>query len=156
MTIDSGVRPAHCRVAAASLLLLAGLLLTAAVAFAAKPAKGKTYSGEIKRSATVQFPISFKASRSGKRVSGFSFPSSYPVYCQGGGFGAPQSRSARISRRGTFEVKLPIVFTPTHQRQGFVRVSGRFLRHKREKGEITTHFDKSPSCNGAAHYSAHA
>ncbi len=137
-------------------LVLGGLLLTAAFAFAAKPAKGKTYSGVIRVNATVRDPISFKVSSSGAKVIKFSFPSGYPIYCQGGGFGIPQTSSARISNRGTFKAKLPIVFTPTHTRQGFLKVSGRFRSHKREKGRVVTDFTHSPSCNGTSKYATRA
>jgi hypothetical protein len=139
-----------------SVLVLAGLLVIPAPASAVHPAKGKTYSGEIKQSVTVQFPISFKVSSTGKSVSKFRLPNGYPVYCQGGGFGSAHSRRAKISRRGTFRAKLPIIFAPTHQHQGFLKVTGKFRSHKRETGKVVTGFTNGSSCGGSSKYSTRA
>jgi hypothetical protein len=146
------------------------LFLTAIVVVAAagaalaakpgKPAKGATYSGNITRVVTTggntfksTFPISFKVSKNGKKVSGFKLISGYPVYCQGGGFGTAQSTSAKISAKGTFKVKLALYFAPEHSHQGFVIVSGKFGKHKEESGTIKTDFTKfGSSCNGTSKY----
>lgn len=125
----------------------------AAVALAA-PIRHATYRGTIERASNVIFHISFKVSANGRRVSGFALPNGYPVYCQGGGFGSVQAASGTITARGTFKVKLPIVFAPTHQHQGFVIVTGRFAKHGGESGKVTTAFTKYKICNGTSSYAA--
>lgn len=141
---------------AVALTTLVAVTGGAAAAVAAKPVRGATYSGKISRVSNVTFPISFKVSANGKRVSSFVLASSYPVYCQGGGFGAVQPASGTVSKRGTFKVKLPIYFAPAHQHQGFVIVTGAFGKHGRESGTLKTDFTHSSSCNGTSRYSTQA
>ena len=144
-----------CRLASAiAVTALVALTGGAVAALAAKPVSGATYSGKISRTSNVTFPISFKVSANGKRVSSFVFTSSYPVYCQGGGFGAVQPSSGTISKHGTFKVKLPIYFAPAHEHQGFVIVTGRFAKHGKEHGKVRTDFTHSSSCNGTSSYSS--
>jgi len=128
------------------------------LALAAKPSKGATYSGQItvhRGTITRNYPISLKVSASGRQVASFDV-SLYPVYCEGGGFGAPVSKTARISSKGTFRAALPLVFAPTHQNQGSLVVSGRFGPHHSLSGKVTTDFSKSTSCNGTARFHATA
>lgn len=139
--------------AAIAVTALVAVTAGAAAALAAKPVSGATYSGKISRTSNVTFPISFKVSANGRRVSSFVLTNSYPVYCQGGGFGAVQPGSGTISRRGTFTVKLPIYFAPDRQHQGFVIVTGAFAKHGRESGKVKTDFTRSSSCNGTSSYS---
>jgi hypothetical protein len=146
-----------------SLGLAAGLLLSCAVALpawsvAASPKKGKTYSGEIRRTAggTITLPISFEVSKNGRKVHDFSLPSSYPVYCEGGGFGEAEDATAKISKKGTFNAKLPLYFAPSHEHQGFVKISGKFGKKGHESGKVVTDFTKSKSCNGTSNYSTKA
>ncbi len=136
------------------LVALVALLGGAAAALAAKPVKGATYQGKLKlaHASNVTYPIRFKVSTNGKRVSGFSLSHGYPVYCQGGGFGQQQTASGTISKTGKFTVKLPIYFAPAHQHQGFVIVTGTFAKHGRESGTVMTDFTKSHECNGKATY----
>jgi hypothetical protein len=143
-------------------LTIVGVLAAASVALAAKsvkPVKGATYSGKMTRVVKSMgntfkstFPISFKVSKNGKKVSGFTFTSSYPVYCQGGGFGSPQAASGKISAKGTFKVKLPLYFAPAHSHQGFLIVSGKFGKKKKASGTVKTDFTKFSTCNGTAKY----
>ncbi|HEY2596308.1 MAG TPA: hypothetical protein VGK33_20640, partial [Chloroflexota bacterium] len=65
----------------------------AAAALAAAPIKGATYKGKLSVASNVTFPISFKVSTNGKRVGSFKLSNGYPIYCQGGGFGALQPAS---------------------------------------------------------------
>ena len=139
--------------AAIALTALVAVTIGPVAALAAKPVSGATYSGKISRASNVTFPISFKVSANGKRVSSFVLASSYPVYCQGGGFGAVQPASGTISKHGTFKVKLPIYFAPAHQHQGFVIVTGTFAKHGKESGTVRTDFTRSSSCNGTSRYS---
>jgi hypothetical protein len=60
-------------------ILLATLVAVAggtATAGAAAPIKGASYQGKLKlpRASSVTFPISFKVSANGKRVSDFNLP----------------------------------------------------------------------------------
>jgi hypothetical protein len=137
---------------AISLATVVALLVGTAAALAAKPIKGATYRGGIKRSSNVTYSISFKVSANGKRVGSFSLPNGYPVYCQGGGFGQAQAGSGKVSKTGKFTVKLALYFAPTHQHQGFVIITGKFGKHGKESGTVTTDFTTSHVCNGTATY----
>jgi hypothetical protein len=123
-----------------------------AVAFAATPIKGATYAGKIARTSNVTYSISFRVSAKGKRVSNFTLANGYPVYCQGGGFGAVQKASGSVAKNGTFDVKLPIYFSPTHQHQGFVIITGSFAKHGKESGKVMTDFTHGTTCNGTSRY----
>lgn len=151
-------RPA--RFSIAFILLALASLSICAVAVATHPAKGKTYAGAINQSfdgkVVNSFPISFSVSQNGKKVKKFILPSSIPIYCEGGGFGGVSGGSASITEAGTFKVKLPIIFAPTHQHQGFVTITGKFRPKKVESGSITTEFTKVKSCNGTSKYSTTA
>lgn len=144
---------------AIALLVLASLSICAA-ALAAHPAKGKTYTGTIDQAfngkIVNRFPISFSVSQNGGTVKKFTLPSNIPIYCEGGGFGGVSGGSASVTKAGTFKVKLPIVFAPTHERQGFAIITGKFGPKKAESGSITTEFTKAKSCNGTSKYSTSA
>ncbi len=124
----------------------------AAAAFATTPVKGARYTGTISRRSNNTFSISFKVSANGKRVSNFTLANSYPVYCQGGGFGAMQTGSGSITKKGTFKVKLPLYFAPLHQHQGFLIITGTFGMFARESGKVTTDFTHSSTCKGTSSY----
>ncbi|HEX5309114.1 MAG TPA: hypothetical protein VFW38_08560 [Solirubrobacteraceae bacterium] len=137
-----------------SVAVAVALIATTGVALAARPIRGATYSGTIKRAhAGVADAISFKVSANGKKVSGFTLPNGYPAYCEGGGFGEAQSASGKVTSKGTFTVKLPIYFAPAHQHQGFVIVTGSFGKHGKESGKVKTDFTKATTCNGTSSYS---
>jgi hypothetical protein len=127
-------------------------LVAASAALAAKPIKGATYSGTIHRSSNVAYTIKFKVSKNGTHVGGFTVPL-LPVYCQGGGFGTPQSVVAKITKKGTFQAKLPIYFAPAHSTQGFLIVTGKFAKHGKESGKATTQFTHVTACDGTSTYS---
>jgi hypothetical protein len=142
-------------------ILVASVSLSiCAAAPAANPQKGKTYSGTIKQSfsgsqVVNQFPISFTVSKNGKKVGSFKLPSNVPIYCQGGGFGGVSGGSASVSK-GKFKAKLPIVFAPTHEKQGFAIITGAFKSGGRESGSVTTAFTKAKDCNGKSPYTTKA
>ncbi|HEV3094103.1 MAG TPA: hypothetical protein VGY30_06275 [Solirubrobacteraceae bacterium] len=146
------IKPGRPVLAAAAVALIA----TTGVAPAASPIKGATYSGTLKlpHATSVVYGISFKVSPNGKNVSGFALPNGYPVYCEGGGFGQVQSGSGKVTRKGTFSVKLPIYFAPVHQHQGFVIVTGSFGKHGKASGKVKTDFTKAKACNGTSSYTA--
>ena len=66
-------------------------------------------------------------SSSGTAVGGFSL-GYLPVYCQGGGFGSPQSVVAKITKTGTFKAKLPNYFAPAQSTQGYLIVTCKFAK----------------------------
>jgi hypothetical protein len=138
------------------IVLIAALAIGAGSATAAHPAKGKTYSGSIKHLANVTYTIAFEVSANGKKVHDFSLPSGYPVYCEGGGFGEAQDATAKISSKGTFTAKLPIYFAPTHDHEGFVKITGKFGKKGHESGKVITEFSTADTCNGTSKYTAKA
>lgn len=142
----------HRRVLGAIALIALVAIAEGAVAFAATPIKGARYEGKIARTSNVTYSISFKVSANGKRVSNFTLTNGYPVYCQGGGFGTAQEASGTIAKNGTFDVKLPIYFSPSHQHQGFVIITGRFAKHGQESGKVMTDFTHATTCNGTSRY----
>lgn len=139
-------------------VLIVALAVGVGSANAAHPAKGKTYSGSIKSrpGGNVTFTISFQVSKNGKKVHDFSLPSGYPVYCEGGGFGEAQDATAKVSSKGTFTAKLPIYFAPTHDHEGFVKITGKFGKKGHESGKVITEFSTSDTCNGTSKYTAKA
>lgn len=137
-------------------VLIAALAVGVGAADASHPAKGKTYSGTIKRQSNVTYPIMFKVTKSGKQVEDFSLPSGYPVYCEGGGFGEAQDATAKVTPGGTFMAKLPIYFAPAHEHQGFVKITGKFGKKGHESGKVITDFTTSKTCNGTSKYTAKA
>jgi hypothetical protein len=137
-------------------VVIAALLLACAVAFAAKPVKGATYSGAWKNKVGQRFGISFTVLRNGNRVKAVKLPAGAPVFCNGGGFGKPvrQVKSVKISSSGAFAVTLRIYSAPTKQTQGTVLVKGTFLANRRAKGTVTTKFKNAKVCNGTVKYTA--
>lgn len=127
-------------------------LVACAAALAAKPIKGATYAGSIHKTSNVVFTIKFTVSKNGTRVSSFSVPD-VPVYCQGGGFGTPQTTTAKVTKHGTFTAKLPLYFAPTKDHQGYLIVTGKFAKHGKESGTAKTDFTRSTACNGSSTYS---
>lgn len=144
---------------AAALLLL--VLALAGAALAAGPKKGATYSGLITRvidGNRSTYPISFDVSANGRKVETFSLPSNYPIYCEGGGFGEAKEATAKISRQGTFTARLPLYFAPTHDHQGFVKITGKFGKQGHESGKVITEFSGGSltGCNGTSKYATKA
>jgi hypothetical protein len=139
-------------------LTLIVALAATGVAFAAKPVKGATYTGTIQR--YVTFPISFKVSKNGKKVSHFKLVGGYPLYCQGGGFpNLTGAGSGSVSKKGKFTAKLPVtekVIKPLG-RAGFVIITGKFGAHGTVSGKVKTDItDKSfKTCDGSTGWSAH-
>lgn len=142
---------------AAWIAVAAVCLFLSSQALAAHPRTGKTYSGKIRQSLdhgrfVNTYPISFSVTKDGKRVRGFTMASSFPIYCQGGGFGTGAGGSGSISKAGKFKVTVPIIFTPTHQHQGSLTITGTFRAHGRESGQIVTRFTKATQCGGTSPY----
>lgn len=149
------------RVFALPILLLLSLAICAA-ALAAHPLKGKTYTGTINQvfngQVVNEYPFSFSVSKTGSKVMKFTVPTSVPIYCEGGGFGGASGGSATVTKAGTFKAKVPIIFTPTHEHQGFVTITGKFGKKGTESGSVSTEFAKGnlKSCNGTSRYTTTA
>lgn len=146
-------------VVAAALALICAMAVPALSV--AGPKRGATYSGLITRvidGNSSTFPITFEVSKNGKKVEDFSLPSDYPIYCEGGGFGEAQAATAKISRQGTFTAKLPLYFAPTHDHQGFLKVTGKFGKQGHESGKVVTEFSGGSltGCNGTSKYTTKA
>jgi len=138
-------------------LTVLALLVSAAVATAAGPKKGATYSGTIVQGKTT---ITLKVSANGKSVTA-NVPSA-PVYCQGGGGPERQiSKPAAIGKDGSFKGTITYEFTPSHKDTTKLYVSGKFsgksvTGHARsEFGLISPEARKNlAQCNGSASFSA--
>jgi hypothetical protein len=143
---------------AASLAAVA-VLLFAAVALAAGPKKGATYTGK-----TVQAkePITLKVSHNGKSVTVAVLFA--PLYCQGGGAGERQIVApAPIAKDGSFKATITYEFTPTHQKTTKLYVSGKFSGKKvsgsarSEFGLVSAEAHKNLlQCDGSTPFSASA
>jgi hypothetical protein len=131
-------------------LALAAVLATTGIALAAGPVKGARYSGRVNVTATLT--VSFKVSRSGKKVTSLKVSPSLPNSCGYGGPPPPQtSKSAKIAH-GKFTAKITekagngtVVAT--------AKVTGKFLAKGKEEGNIKASVPSSPSCNGSFSYS---
>lgn len=138
-------------------LTVLALLVSAAVAMAAGPKKGATYSGTIVQGKTT---ITLKVSANGKSVTA-SVPSA-PLYCQGGGGPERQiTKPAAIGKDGSFKGTIVYEFTPTHKNTTKLYFSGKFsgksvTGHARsEFGLISPEAHKNlAQCNGSASFSA--
>jgi hypothetical protein len=138
-------------------LTVLALPVIAAVAMAAGPKKGATYSGTIVQGKTT---IKLKVAPNGKAVT-VSVPSA-PLYCQGGGGPERQiTKPAAIGKDGSFKGTITYEFTPTHKNTTKLYFSGKFSG-KSVKGSARSEFGLiSPEahknlaqCNGSASFSA--
>lgn len=138
----------------ASALAIGVVLATAAVALAVKPVKGATYTGGGKIHGQ-KFSVSFNVTSSGKRVKKISVPT--PVACQLGGVKFPTSGSANITKQGTFKATMPLKAI-SGKKVGHVTVTGKFLRHRKEKGRISSHWNGATfhNCANSVSYSTKA
>jgi hypothetical protein len=132
---------------------LATMIPIATVALAAGPLKGARYSGQVKN-AGVPISVTFKVSRSGKRITAFALNvPNLPNRCGYGGPDQVHHASAPI-KQGRFTAKL------TEKTAGGVVVatataSGRFRSGHRETGTIKT-TARTSSCSGSFNYTTRA
>jgi hypothetical protein len=141
-------RPLCGSVAVAAIATLA----LAAVATASNATKGASYVGSYSDGATDA--IAFKVSTNGEKV--IDLVVSTPVKCQGGcgGIGSAGSASATISKSGTFNVNLKLVFPPgSNKSEGTETVAGKFLKHGMATGTVSSHF-KGGSSDRTVHWTA--
>jgi hypothetical protein len=132
-------------------------LVCAAVATAAGPKKGATYSGTIAQGHTA---ITLKVSANGKSVTA-NVPAA-PLYCQGGG--GPErliTKPAAIGKDGSFKGTITYEFTPSHKDTTKLYFSGKFSgksvtgRARSEFGLLSPEARKNlAQCNGSASFSA--
>ena len=137
----------HPRALVAAVAVAAVTLASAGLALAAKQVRGATYVGHYKGVATEvnTEAISFKVSANGKKLTGLSV--STPFKCGGGcgGVGSPSGGTARITREGTFTVKLKIPAPGGQGSEGTDTVTGTFHAHGKAGGTVTSHFNHSGS-----------
>jgi hypothetical protein len=134
-------------------LATAAMLPITAITLAANPVKGARYSGHV-RGAGVPITVTFKVSRSGSRLTSFTFNvPNLPNRCGYGGPDQLHPAKARI-KNGRFTAKLSetttgglVVATAT--------VTGRFRAGRREAGTIKTTAGTA-SCSGSFGYSTKA
>jgi hypothetical protein len=143
------------------LLAMAGVLaalLVASAALAAGPVKGGSYAGSLIPSRDG-VTVSFKVSADGKKVIGLS-TSNVPLYCSGGGKPIPvHFKSAVISSKGTFSStgKYLILEGPKKGQVGAnLKISGKFLKARKERGTLTTSYVGFSNCSGISTYSTKA
>ena len=141
----------HRRVVGAIALITLVATAEGAVAFAATPIKRATYEGKLPYVQRHVFD-QLQGERERKAREQFHARERLPVYCQGGGFGTVQKASGTIAKNGTFDVKLPIYFSPSHEHQGFVIITGSFTKHGKESGKVMTDFTHGTTCNGTSRY----
>jgi hypothetical protein len=129
-----------------------------AVALAANQVKGGSYKGSIVPKATGIL-VKFKVSTDGKKVTGLAI-SSTPLYCSGGGPPTPvHFKNASISHAGTFQStgQYVIKVGPFKGQVGTkLKITGKFAKHRREQGTLTTTYPNAPSCSGKTTYSTKA
>lgn len=138
-------------------LTVFALLVSAAVAMAAGPKKGATYSGTIVQGKTT---ITLKVSSNGKSVT-VGVPSA-PLYCQGGcGPERQLTKPAAIAKNGSFKGTIVYEFTPTHKNTTKLYFSGKFSGKsvkgtaRSEFGLISAEAHKTlAQCDGSASFSA--
>lgn len=134
------------------------LVLLASAALAATVVKGGSYKGALVPS-TRGINVSFKVSGSGKQVTSLSI-SNIPAYCSSGGRPIPiRFKNASISSKGTFtsSAKFVIREGPLKGQVGETfKITGKFLKGRREQGTLTTTFPKAQACSGKSPYSTKA
>jgi hypothetical protein len=141
----------------ATLVALAALL-AAGAALAASPIEGGSYAGSLipPRDGVT---VSFKVSANGKRVTGLS-TSNIPLYCSGGGEPIPiHFKNATISSKGTFSStgRYLILEGPKKGQVGAnLKISGKFLKGRKERGTLTTSYVGFSNCSGISAYSTKA
>jgi hypothetical protein len=132
-------------------------LATAAVALAAGPKKGATYSGALER---AKEPIALKVSKNGKSVT--VSVQVAPFYCEGGSAGERQiSTPVPIAKDGSFSSTIAYEFVPTHQKTTKLTVTGKFSG-KKVKGTARSIFGlqslqaarELAKCDGSTTFSA--
>jgi hypothetical protein len=144
--------------ALSALCVAAALLVVASAALAANQVKGGSYKGSLIPARDGAL-ISFEVSPNGKQVTALSV-SNTPLYCSGGGPPTPvRFKNASISAGGAFSStgQWIIEVGPKKGQVGTkLKISGKFLKGKAERGTITTTYVGFPTCSGISAYTARA
>jgi hypothetical protein len=131
------------------------VLAGAAVALAAKPVKGASYSGTF-RAGGEPVTLTFKVSSNGKRVTNLH-ASNAGLYCSGGGPATPvKFKDGTISAKGTFKSTghYTIAVGPKKGQIGSkLTVTGSFKSGCRETGTLKTTYVGFARCSGTSDYS---
>jgi hypothetical protein len=134
------------------------LLIAASAALAANQVKGGSYKGSLTPSRDG-VAVTFKVSPSGKQVTALSV-SNTPLYCEGGGPPTPvRFKNASISAAGTFTSTGQWVIKegPKKGQVGTkLKITGKFLKGRAERGTITTTYVGFSNCSGKSSYSTGA
>jgi hypothetical protein len=130
------------------------VLMAAATGFAAAPVKGGKYSGTL--SGSTSQTVTFKVSKNGKKASGFKLIT-IPNKCGSGGGVPKQSSSPAAISKGKFTATIRFK-TTAGQVFATTTITGKFLKHRRESGNLTTKFKDAASqmCNGKFAYTTKA
>jgi hypothetical protein len=136
----------------AAALALGALGVAAALALAAHPVAGAKYKGQIDND-PFNTKISFKVSNDGDTVKGLKtkFDPAFPSGgCTEETPGVEQeSDPAHISRKGKFKGVIHYSFNGVTAK---AVVKGKFRRHGRAAGSVTSTFEANPSCDGTGHF----
>jgi hypothetical protein len=138
------------KLASSATLGVATILAAVSIALAANPVKGAKYSGRV--NATANFTVSFKVSRSGKKVTAMKVKPSLPLSCSSGGPPPPQTSKPATIKDGKFTARV----TETASSGTVIataKITGKFLAKGKEKGNINVTLPNAKSCNGSFSYS---
>jgi hypothetical protein len=134
-------------------LALAAILAIAGIAHAVAPVKGAKYSGRV--GVTASLTVSFKVSRSGKKITSLKVRPSLPNTCGYGG--PPPTATARPAKIGHGKFAAKITEKASNGTViATAKVTGKFLAKGKEKGTIDTNLPNAKSCNGTFAYSTKA
>lgn len=128
-----------------------------AIALAASPTKGATYSGNLKPEVgpvSSGTPISLRISSSGKKLAGVEIDD-FPLFCEGGGppqvirFTQAKIKGGKFKATGTSKTEKQFGGGLT----ATAVLTGKFLAKGRERGTFKDTFVHSPQCGGTTTYS---
>jgi hypothetical protein len=131
-----------------ALVALLSLAALTAVAFAAKPVKGAKYSGHVKGSSKTK--VSFKVSSTGRKVTKLKVKPAIPSKCGSNGHGSPPAASGKI-KHGKFKITIKVTAGGTKRK--VARITGKFVKGRKEKGRVKPL--GGPSSCGSFAYSTH-
>ena len=122
-----------------------GAVLIAGAALASTVDKGGSYASKT----GAKYFVSFKVSSSGRQLTALSVPIAVRCNVSAGGFASARTGSAKITKGGTFSVKLPL-YGPggSLQRGQYETVTGKFQSGGREKGTLKYGITPNKYCHG--------
>ena len=126
-------------------LALFVVLAMAAIAPAGTPVNGARYSGDVKTTATLT--VSFRVSKTGKKIKGLRITPTIPNSCGYGGPVPTETSKPSPIADGKFQATVKLSSGEK------AKVHGKFVSHHRERGTIDSTNPASPSCDGTFQYS---